>query len=37
MSDNRPIWAHALPTAILLMALDRLFGLDRLFVGTGKG
>ena len=24
-------------TAILLMALDRLFGLDRLFVGTGKG
>ena len=20
MSDNRPIWAHALPTAILLMA-----------------
>jgi putative spermidine/putrescine transport system permease protein len=24
-------------TAILLLALDRLFGLDRLFVGTGKG
>lgn len=24
-------------TAILLMALDRIFGLDRLFVGTGKG
>jgi putative spermidine/putrescine transport system permease protein len=24
-------------TAILLIALDRLFGLDRLFVGTGKG
>ena len=23
--------------AVLLMALDRLFGLDRLFVGTGKG
>ena len=24
-------------TAILLFALDRLFGLDRLFVGSGKG
>lgn len=24
-------------TALLLLALDRLFGLDRLFVGTGKG
>ncbi|MFJ5368677.1 ABC transporter permease [Bosea sp. CER48] len=24
-------------TAVLLIALDRLFGLDRLFVGTGKG
>lgn len=24
-------------TALMLLALDRLFGLDRLFVGTGKG
>ena len=24
-------------TAVMLFALDRLFGLDRLFVGTGKG
>lgn len=24
-------------TALLLLALDRLYGLDRLFVGTGKG
>lgn len=24
-------------TAVLLIALDRLFGLDRLFVGTGRG
>ncbi|PZU92729.1 MAG: ABC transporter permease [Chelatococcus sp.] len=24
-------------TAVLLLALDRLYGLDRLFVGTGKG
>jgi putative spermidine/putrescine transport system permease protein len=24
-------------TAILLLALDRLFGLDRLFIGSGKG